>query len=76
MLTFEENFFHVWDYLALCVSKGIVVNEKKFKFCKDTVEFAGLMITPTGVAPSDKILSAIEKILELHLGILGRYRIT
>ena len=34
-----------WDFLALCAEKGIVINDKKFKFCRDTIEFAGLKIT-------------------------------
>ena len=58
--TIEESFFHVWDYLTLCTSNGIVINLKKFQFCQDTVEFAGLSITPTGVSPSEKTLSAIR----------------
>ena len=32
----------------------------KFKFCRETVEFAGLKITPNGIAPTDKILTAIK----------------
>ena len=36
------------------------VSEKKFQFCQDTVKFAGLKITPTGIAPSDHIISAIR----------------
>ena len=39
---------------------GIVTNDKKFKFCRDTVEFAGLKLTPTGIAPSNHILSTIR----------------
>ena len=58
--TIEQSFFHTWEYLTLCVNNGIVANLKKFQFCEDTVEFAGLSITPSGVAPSEKILSAIR----------------
>ena len=57
-----NTFFHVWNYLTLCVTNGIVLNESKFQFCKDTVEFAGLKITPTGVSPTDTILNAIQKL--------------
>ena len=32
----------------------------KFKFCCETVEFAGLKITPNGIALTDKILTAIK----------------
>ena len=56
----EDEFFHTWSYLHLCATAGIVINDKKFKFCRDTVEFASLNLTPNGVAPSDHILSAIK----------------
>ena len=55
----EHAFFHMWEYLTLCARNGVVVNAKKFRFCQDTIDFAGLTITPTGVAPSAKTLSAI-----------------
>ena len=57
-----NTFFHVWNYLTLCVTNGIVLNESKLQFWKDTVEFAGLKITPTGVSPTDTILNAIQKL--------------
>ena len=41
-------------------SSVTVINIAKFKFCRATVDFAGLSITPTGTAPSEKILSAIR----------------
>ena len=53
-------FFHIWDYLSLCVANGIALNETKFKFCQDTIEFAGLKITPSGISPSGKLLSSIK----------------
>ena len=56
----EDAFFQTWDYLHLCATAGIVINDKKFKFYRDTVEFAGLKLTPNGVSPSDHILSAIK----------------
>ena len=55
----EESFCHTWDYLTLCAEKGIVVSDTKFQFCRDTVEFAGLTITSSGIAPSQHITSAI-----------------
>ena len=58
--TIEDFFYHTWDFLALCAEKGIVINEKKFKFCRDTIDFAGLKIKPYGASPSDNILSAIR----------------
>ena len=55
----EEHFYHAWDYLTLCAKDGIIIHAKKFQFCKDTVDFAGLTITANGVVPSEKMLSAI-----------------
>ena len=55
----ESSFFRAWDYLTFCAENGIVVSKAKFKFCRDEVEFAGLKITSSGIAPSDKILKAI-----------------
>ena len=56
----KDSFFHTWDYLYLCAIVGIDINDKKFKFCRNTVEFVELKLTPTGIAPSDHILSAIK----------------
>ena len=56
----ERAFFAAFDYLTLCAKNGITINEGKFQFCQDTVTFAGLKITPEGICPSDKILSAIR----------------
>ena len=58
--TIEQHFYHVWDYLTLCAKNGVVINKKKFQFCKDTIDFAGLTITPTGIEPSEKMLSSIS----------------
>ena len=55
----ETAFFRAWDYLSFCAKHGIVISEKKFKFCRDEIEFAGLKVTNYGVAPSDKVLKAI-----------------
>ena len=55
----EQHFYHVWDYLTLCSKNGIIIHAKKFQFCKDTVNLAGLTITADGVVPSEKMLSAI-----------------
>ena len=58
--TISDAFFHTWDYLALCVENGVLLNVKKFAFCQKTVQFAGLKLTTTGIAPSDNMLSAIR----------------
>ena len=55
----KQNFLHTCRYLDLCGRNGIVLNPKKFQFCQDTVEFAGLQITNTSVKPSRKLLQSI-----------------
>ena len=56
----KESFYHTWDYLVLCANNGIVISKEKFQFCCDSVEFAGLNITPIGISPSPGILAAIK----------------
>ena len=56
----QSAFYHTWDYLTTCAEKCIVINSNKFKFCRETVEYAGLIITPTGIEPSPIILAAIK----------------
>ena len=57
----EESFWSTWDYLTLCVENGVVINESKFQFCQPEVEFAGLRITDSGIAPSHSILAALQE---------------
>ena len=57
----EEHFWHIWNFLYLCATSGIVLNEKKFQFCVKTAKFAGLNVTPNGITPSDEILKAIKE---------------
>ena len=57
----ENNFHHTCKYIDLCGRNGITLNPKKFQFCQDVVDFAGLQITNTNVRPSHKLLDAIRK---------------
>ena len=41
-------------------NNGIVANTNKFQFCWGTVDLAGLTVTSTGVALSQKILATIQ----------------
>ena len=50
----EQSFFHTWDYLTIGAKNGIVISKAKFQFCQETIEFAGLLITPDGISPSQK----------------------
>ena len=46
----ENVFYHKWDYLLQQAQAGIIINEKKFKFCWDNIEFAGIKsLTPQGL---------------------------
>ena len=56
----EQAFHRTCQYLDLCGNNGIILHPKKFQFAKDTVEFAGLEITPENVRPSSKFLDAIR----------------
>ena len=53
------SFWHTIDYLILCSQKGVVFNPEKFKFARDSVEFAGFLITMDGLKPSHHLLDAI-----------------
>ena len=56
----HDAFFHTFDYLYKCASRGIVFNASKFKFCRQTVTFAGFTITPSGIKPSESTLTALK----------------
>ena len=56
----EDSFWHTLDYIKICSDKGIVFNKEKFKFARDTIEFAGFEVTNEGYRPPDRILSAIR----------------
>ena len=55
----ETAFYHTFDFLCLAYQNGVVLNITKFQFCQLDVEFAGLLITSKGVAPSKSMLSSI-----------------
>ena len=58
--TIEQAFYHTFDYLSTCASRGIVLNASKFQFCKKEIQFAGFQITPTSIKPADSTLKAIR----------------
>ena len=59
--TVEDSFFQACEWLDLCGRNGITLNPRKFQFAQDTVDFAGVSITPTNVKPLTKFLDSIEK---------------
>ena len=58
--TLEESFFRTCRWLDNCDRHAIVQNPEKFVFGSDAVEFAGCVITPTNIQPSDKHIRAIR----------------
>ena len=56
----EEHWWRIIDYLILVGTNGIILNPKKFQFCKREVEFAGFLITQDDVKPLPKYLDAIR----------------
>ncbi len=56
----ESAFWHTFDHLKLCGDNGIVFNKEKFKFSRESVEFAGFEITPEGYRPASKTIQAIR----------------
>ena len=57
----QDSFTQVCEYLDLCARNGVILNPKKFQFCQDMVNFAGLQITDTNVNPSEKLLQSIRE---------------
>ena len=57
--TVKENFTSVCKFLEVYGKAGLVINGEKFQFCQDTVDFAWMEVTSTGVRPSKKFLDTI-----------------
>ncbi len=45
----EQHWWRVIDMLILMAKKGMILNPKKFQFCKKDVELAGFQITDEDV---------------------------
>ena len=52
-------FWHTVDYIELCHNNGIIFKPSKFQFARDDVEYSGLLISSSGVRPSDDLSEAI-----------------
>ena len=57
--TVEENFASVCKFLQIYGKVGLIVNGDKFQFGQDTVDFAGMQVTNSGVKPSKEFLEVI-----------------
>ena len=56
----KVSFLQTCEWLDMCARNGITLNPGKFQFAQDTVDFAGLTITPTNIRPSAKFIDAIR----------------
>lgn len=54
-----DQFFRICSLLSHCNENGMVFNPEKFQFAKEEVEFAGFMITMSGIRPTDKYIDTI-----------------
>ena len=57
----ETHWWRVIDFLDLLGRNGIVLNFEKFQFSQREIEFAGFLITETGIKPLEKYLRAISE---------------
>ena len=57
----EASFWHTFDHLKLCADNGVVFNREKFRFAKESVEFAGFEVTMEGFKPSKCIMESIRE---------------
>ncbi len=55
----ESSFWHTFDHIKRCADNGIVFNPEKFRFGRETVEFAGFEVTNDGYRPAPHLLSSI-----------------
>ena len=55
----EKNFFRTCELLTKCSAQGVIFNHKKFQFSSLEVNFAGFLITATGIQPPPSFLENI-----------------
>ena len=58
--TIEEEFYHTFDFLALCAKNGVTFAPDKFKFGQREIEFVGFNVGWENYRPSDSTMHAIE----------------
>ena len=57
----EEHWWRTIDFLSLVGRAGIVLNQDKFQFAQQTVDFAGFRVSASSVEPLPKFLDAIRE---------------
>lgn len=56
----EEAFWHTYEFLATCATKGITLKPEKFRFARREVEFVGFRLGWDEYKPTDERLAAIK----------------
>ena len=56
----EKNFFRTCELLTKCSAQGVIFNPKKIQFSSLEVNFAGFLITATGIQPPPSFLENIR----------------
>ena len=56
----ESAFHRICSLISHCNKHGLIFNPRKFKFARKEVEFAGFLITNTGIKPTLKYTEAIS----------------
>ena len=56
----ETHWWRTIDFLTKVGQSGIILNPKKFQFCKKVVEFAGFRISPDSIEPLPRYIDAIK----------------
>ena len=56
----EQSFFRICSILSHCNQNGMVFSPEKFNFARETVEFAGFVITTKGIKPTDRYIESIR----------------
>ena len=56
----EDSFWHTFDHIKLCADNGIVFNPDKFRFARQSVEFAGFEVTMDGYRPANHLIESIR----------------
>ena len=56
----QDAFFQLCKWCDLTYRGGITLNPRKTQFAEETVDFAGLTVTPTNVRPCSKFIDSIK----------------
>ena len=57
--TIRSTFYHTFSFLNTCLTNGVTLSPKKFKFCRRKLDFAGYTLDWEKFYPSSDIVAAI-----------------